>query len=173
MTQSRDRAVSHVVAVALLVAIVTLLAATTAVSVGSFGDAAGEPVPNTVLRTAFEDRASPNGQYLNISHEGGETLETDALRLDVDGARTRNPSGAAVVESDVIAGQLGDEWTATETLSLNRSTFDDASGADLTGPTTVALENAAVRLTFERSETESTILYECEVASPDCSNREA
>ena len=163
---------SHVVAVALLVAIVTLLAATMAVSVGSFGDAAGEPVPNTVLRTAFDDRASPNGQYLNVSHEGGETLETDALRLDVDGARTRNPSGAAVVESDVIAGQLGDEWTATETLSLNRSTFEDASGADLTGPTTVALA-ATVRLIFERSETESTIRYECEVASPDCSNREA
>lgn len=170
----RDRAVSHVIGVILLVAIVTILAATVAVSVGSFGDAAaGEPVPDAVLRTAFDDRAASNGQYLNVSHKGGETIDTDRLRLDVDGA-TATPSGSVEVESGVIAGQVGPEWKTTEVLVVDQRAFTDGSGNNLESTAAgLSLENATVRIVFERSETESTILYECEVGMPDCTNREA
>lgn len=174
MPERRDRAVSHVVGIALLVAIVTILAATMAVYVGTFGDAAaGESVPNAVLRTAMDDRASPNGQYVNITHKGGETVETANLRLDIDGA-TASPSGSVELESGQIAAQIGPEWTATETLEIDQRVFTDGSGNQLeTEPESVVLEDATIRIIFERSETETTILYECEVGSPDCTNREA
>lgn len=168
-----DRAVSHVIGVALLIAIVTILAGTMAVYMGSFGGAAGEPVPNAVLRTALDDRASANGQYLNVTHESGETLETENLRLDVEGA-TADPSGAVALESGQIAAQLGPEWTATETLGIDQRVFTDGSSNPLDSePEALVLHNATVRIIYERSETETTILYECEVAWPDCSNREA
>lgn len=173
MTARRSRAVSQVVAIALLVGIVTILAATMAVYVGTFGEAAaGEPVPNAVLETAFDDRTEANGQYLNVSHEGGSTIETANLRLDVNGGETVS-GGTVELKSGVIAAQVGSDWTATETLSVNRTAFVDASGNDLTGGTHVSLEDATVRIVFERSSTETAVIYECAVGSPDCTNREA
>lgn len=172
MQPSRQRGVSTVIGIALLVAIVTILAGTIGVYLGSFAGATGEPVPNSVLRTSLDDRATPNGQYVNISHEGGEILETDNLRLDVDEAEQRSPSGSVSLESGVISAQLGDEWKTTETLSINRTVFVDAGGNDLTGSEYVSLEDATIRIIYERSPTETSILYECNVGSPDCTNRE-
>lgn len=173
MEPSGTRAVSHVVGVALLVAIVTILAGTMAVYMGSFGGAAGEPVPNTVLRTGMDDRATPNGQYVNISHETGETIETDNLRLDVDGA-IDSAGGAIELETGQISAQLGAEWKATETLVIDQRAFTDGSGNQLESePESLDLEDATIRIIYERSPTETTILYECDVGSPDCSNREA
>ena len=174
MPECRTRGVSSVVAIALLVAIVVILAATMAVYAGSFGDSLGaDSPPNAVLRTSVDDRASPNGQYVNITHESGQTVPTDKFYLDVDGAEQRSPTGSVVLDDDVIAAQVGDEWTATETVSINRTSFTDGSGNDLTGGEYVHLEDATIRIVFERSETNTAILYECAVGSPDCTNREA
>lgn len=174
MEQRRPRAVSHVIAIALLVAIVTILAGTMAVYVGSFGDTATrDSTPNVVWRTSFDDRASPNGQYLNVSSKSGSVLETSNLRLDVDGAERASPSGAVELNEDVIGKQVGDEWQASERLSVNRTVFTDASGSDLTGSEYVDLTDATVRIVYEPGPEESVVLYECEVAMPDCSNREA
>jgi len=166
MTERQDRAVSQVVAIALLVGIVTVLSATVAVYAVSFGGAAEEPAPNAVLATTFDDRTTANGQYLNITHDGGETVEIESLRLDVDGAET-DTGDSATAKSGVLESQVGTEWKATETLSLNKSAFDFASGSDL------LLEDATVRLVYEQeSQDSSSILYECQVATTNCENRE-
>lgn len=168
-----SRAVSHVVGVALLVAIVTLLAGSMAVMLGSFGDAGGEPVPNAVIETTFDDRLAANGQYLNLTHEGGEVVDTDDLRLDVDGAESVSPAGDAVLGSNPIASQVGPEWSASETIVIDRRLFTDGGGTPLTASgANLDLADATVRIIYERGETETVILYECEVAMPDCSNRE-
>lgn len=166
MTERQDRAVSQVVAIALLVGIVTVLSATVAVYAVSFGGAAQEPAPSVVLATAFDDRTTANGQYLNITHDGGDTVEVDTLRLAVDGAETDTGDSAAV-KAGMIESQVGEEWKATETVSLNKSGFNFAGGTDL------ILEDATVRLVYEReSQESSSILYECQVATPNCENRE-
>jgi hypothetical protein len=76
------------------------------------------------------------------------------------------------LKADAIADQVGDEWTATETLSVNKSVFVDASGNDLASGEYVSLEEATIRIIYERSASETTILYECEVGAPECTNRE-
>jgi FlaG/FlaF family flagellin (archaellin) len=166
MRERQTRAVSQVVAIALLIGMVTVLSATIAVYAVSFGGAAQEPAPSVVLATAFDDRTTADGQYLNVTHDGGGTLDVSTLRLDVDGARTAAGS-TATVEAGVIESQVGKEWKATETLSINRTAFG------LTGGQHLVLENATVRFVYEReASASSSIIYECQVATPDCQNRE-
>lgn len=173
MSKRRTRAVSHVVAVALLVAIVTILAGTIAVYLGSFGGLGGDTTPNVVIKTAFNESFETNGQYLNLTHDGGDTVHTAQVRISVTGAETVAPTGSARIESDVIEAQVGSEWKVTETIVIDRRAFKNSTGHNLTGGTNLRLEDAIVRIVYEhQGEERTSIMYECEVASPDCKNRE-
>lgn len=166
------RGVSHVIAVVLLLAITTLLVGVAGVYVTGFGDHVREPAPTFSSTTSFDDRWDPQGQYLNVTHESGDTLETANLRLDVNGAEWYNTNtggrGSATLEPNVIDGHVGDEWTATESLSLDRRNFTDG-GTTLDGNRYVDLGDATVRIVYEPPDAErSEPVYTCHVAFPDC-----
>ncbi len=167
-----DRGASTVIAVVLMVAITVLLVAVVATFAIGFGDDVQQPGPNVVTTTEYDDRWIANGQYLNVSHEGGKTLDTALLRLDVNGAEAYDTASgnrqSATLKDDVIANQTGPEFTASETLVLDRRDFT-VSGSDLTGSQQIDLSDATVRIIYEPPDVErSTVLYECRPSMPDC-----
>jgi flagellin-like protein len=69
------RAVSPVIGVILMVAIVVILAAIVGTFVTSFGDDPATRQPNLKFTFEFEDDAGPNGEdTFHIVHDGGETI---------------------------------------------------------------------------------------------------
>ncbi|MHB9288741.1 type IV pilin [Halobacteriales archaeon Cl-PHB] len=162
-----DRGVSQVIGVVLLVAITVVLAGTIAALVLGFGGSNPSQSPSFADDTSFDDRLGGNGQYLNVTHDGGAKLDPDHVRLAVDGA-TVSPGGAdATLASNVFASQVGSEFVATDTLVVDRRAFSNVGAnehVDLTG--------ATVRLVYSPGEAEETaIIYECDVAYPDCETR--
>jgi FlaG/FlaF family flagellin (archaellin) len=155
-----------------MVAITVLLVAVVATYALGFGGDVREPAPRLVTSTDYDDALDANGQYLNVSLDGGEVVETDDLYLDVNGAESydtaTNSRQTATVEDDVLADQVGTEWEVTETVVLDRRNFTDAGG-DLTGDTQVDLSDATVRIVYAPSGTQqTTVLYECRPSMPDC-----
>lgn len=132
-----ERGVSQVIAIVLLVSITVVLVGVTAVYLTSFGEENRQPAPQFSPDTEFNQSYTGEGQYLNVTHQSGEPLDTDSVYLRVDGARVSSGgtvTGTATYEGNVVAEQAGDEFTASETVSLNRTAFVDAtSGTDLTG----------------------------------------
>ncbi|WP_276258050.1 type IV pilin N-terminal domain-containing protein [Haloglomus litoreum] len=71
-----ERAVSPVIGVVLMVAIVVILAATMGVFAMGFGDDPATPQPNIDFTFEFHDDVGDNGEdALDIVHDGGETVE--------------------------------------------------------------------------------------------------
>lgn len=169
-----ERGVSTIIGIVMVVAITILLIGVFATYVTGFGDELRETGPTVASTTSFDDRWGAEGQYLTITHEGGETVETDALRLEVTGAERYDPSsgstvGDAVPQANVIAAQVGTAFSATETIAVDRSTFEDASGTPLSPSERVNLSGATVMIVYDHGEGDRTdVLYECRVAVPDC-----
>lgn len=171
--QGGVRAVSHVIGVVLLLAVTVLLVAAAAVYVTGFGDHVREPAPTFSSSTSFDDGWEPHGQYLNVTHESGDTLETANLRLDVNDAAWYDPAtdstGSVALKSGVIEAQVGAEWTASETLSIERRNFTDGTMSLEDAGTHVDLGDATVRIVYEPPDSDrSEPVYTCHVAFPDC-----
>lgn len=166
------RGVSHVIGVALLVAITALLIGVVAVYTTGFAGDLEDPAPTFVTTTAYDDGLAANGQYLNVSHDGGDTVETDDIRLDVDGARVVDSGGTVIDDAELdadLSGQVGSEFAATETVSVNRSSFTDTSGSPLGASEYVDLSDAVVRIIYDHGPGERTdVIYECRPKMPDC-----
>jgi len=165
-----DRAVSQVIGIVMLVGITVVLVGLTAVYMTGFSEETQEPAPRLAAETGFNTSLSGEGQYLNITHDGGEPIDTDRIYVKVSGARV-DSGGEATYDGSVIADQAGDEFQATETISLNRTAFVDDTGSDLTGSDYLDLTDATVRIIWEidRDDNDRTeIIYECEVGVPAC-----
>ena len=92
---SETRAVSPVIGVILMVAITVILAAVIGTFVLGLGDSLGDNQPTAQISadiTEFGD----NEARLTLEHNGGDSIDTDALRVVVDGnaedARAENTS---------------------------------------------------------------------------------
>jgi len=98
-----DRAVSPVIAVILMVAITVILAAVIATFVLSLGSSVSETAPRANFDFKFKDDASgpiPYTPYdqINITHTGGDTISSDALVVQMTGAKfkyLKNPTSLA------------------------------------------------------------------------------
>ena len=84
-----DRAVSPVIGVILMVAITVILAAV----IGTFVLGLGDQVDENAPQASFDFDYSANGSfgggsddYVNVTHEGGETLEASTLNVTGDGS---------------------------------------------------------------------------------------
>ena len=67
-----------------------------------------------------------NGQYLNVTHGSGETVETKDMTLIVLGAEVGDTGAQAELEdSDHIQSQVGSEWSASEQLTIDATMFVD------------------------------------------------
>jgi|GEM_PF-1900007 len=167
------RGVSNVVAMVLVIAITVALAGAVGIYLTDVGGGLDEPRPTFASTTAYDADLDRNGQYLNVTHEGGESIDTDRIRLDVVGAESVTAAGGSAVDAsltsdDHVADQVGSEFTVTETIVLSRENFT-ASGTPLPPTRYVDLDDAVVRIVWEaESGRQSAILYECRPATPDC-----
>ncbi len=171
-----ERGVSQVVGVVMLVGITVVLAGAVTALVFGFGGTQPSQAPSFADDTGFDDRLSGNGQYLNVSHDGGSELDADEVHLAVDGAKIVDASGSVVgdahLESNVFASQVGSGFVASDTLVVDKRAFDDAGGNDLTAGEFVDLSDATVRLVYyPGGNQDSAVIYECDVAYPDCENK--
>jgi flagellin-like protein len=109
---TEDRAVSPVIGVILMVAITVILAAVIGTFVLGLGDQVSENAPQSSL--SFDYKTS--NTTVNVTHEGGETLEGANLELvGSDTGATSAPTG------DYSAGDrifTSEDYTAGETLRV-------------------------------------------------------
>lgn len=122
-TDSGGRAVSTTIGVVLMVAIVVVLA-----SVVSFAVLGLERTnPNTPTFSKVHDynrNTAVNGQYLNVTHGSGQTVETRDMTLVITGARDGDTgTTVTLTDEDHIGSQVGEEWKASETLVINETMF--------------------------------------------------
>ncbi|AXG11301.1 type IV pilin [Haloplanus rubicundus] len=93
---TEDRAVSPVIGVILMVAITVILAAVIGTFVLGLGDQVSESAPQASFSFDFNDTG------VNITHEGGETLEAD--NINVSGDNGADPSGNNWAGNTISAG---------------------------------------------------------------------
>ncbi|GAB3326867.1 type IV pilin N-terminal domain-containing protein [Haloplanus salinarum] len=84
---TEDRAVSPVIGVILMVAITVILAAVIGTFVLGLGDQVSESAPQASMSFDFNIGAD-SGDYVNITHEGGETLDNSSISVDADSTLT-------------------------------------------------------------------------------------
>jgi FlaG/FlaF family flagellin (archaellin) len=162
------RAVSHVIGTIVLVSITAVLVGMTAVYMTGFAEGNQEPAPRFATETEYNATFASNGQYLNLTHDSGAPLDTDSIYFKIQGAQT-DAGGPASYEGNAIEAQVGAEFTAAETVSLDRTAFVDGSGNNLTGSTSLDLCEAIVRIVWAAEDTDRTeVIYECEVDSSGC-----
>ena len=100
-----DRAVSPVIGVILMVAITVILAAVIGTFVLGLGDSLGDQQPTAQLSVESVD-----GDNVTISHNGGDALVVDDLRVTVNGSDVND--GFDSFEGDRF--RVGDTVTITD-----------------------------------------------------------
>ncbi|MFB6087404.1 MAG: type IV pilin [Haloarculaceae archaeon] len=83
-----ERAVSPVIGVILMVAITVILAAVIGTFVLGLGDQVSENAPQATFSFEFVDTSGFDGSdndYVNITHEGGATIDNSTLSVEGDG----------------------------------------------------------------------------------------
>jgi flagellin-like protein len=100
---TEDRAVSPVIGVILMVAITVILAAVIGTFVLGLGDQVSESAPQASFSFDFNDS---NG--VNITHEGGETLEAGNINVSGDDGGVTTVSAFPDPISAGDTGEFGD-----------------------------------------------------------------
>lgn len=172
------RGVSHVIGTVLMIAIVVVLVGAVGAYVTGFSSQINDPAPSFVATTQIDTSTTANGQYLNLTHEAGEAIDTSDLSVDVTGASyvdtTGGASGDATYTGTILEDQAGSEFIAGTTIVLDRRAFVEAGTSnDLTGTTHLDLDGATVHIFWEsEGGARTTTLYSCEIQGSVCTNRE-
>jgi flagellin-like protein len=155
-----NRGVSEVVGVVLLIGITALLVGGVGVYLFQYGGGLEEPGPSFSAATTYNDSAVGDGQTLRITHESGDPVPTGEVGLRIQDAATE--SGTPVeYGGDALDRQVGESFTSSETLVLNRTAFTTSTGNPVTGSQHLDLGEAAVRIVWTSEDgTRSEILYE-------------
>ena len=110
---TEDRAVSPVIGVILMVAITVILAAVIGTFVLGLGDQVDESAPQVTLTFDYDTA----GSTVNVTHDGGETLEGSTLEL----VGSESGSINASVSGEYSAGDrvwTGEGYSSGETLRV-------------------------------------------------------
>lgn len=172
--ESRDRAVSNVIGVVLVVGITVVLASFSAVYLMGIGQSVEQPPDNVRLATSYDDSHTGNGETLSIEHRAGNDLDAAKVHIRVKGATTTGSPPADVELTSTFASQVGsdDRFQSGETIVLDKTDFQQVGG----GPVSPSLDlgDAEVRLVWRSNKdtTSSYTIYTCKVEYPDCSNRD-
>ena len=102
---TEDRAVSPVIGVILMVAITVILAAVIGTFVLGLGDQVSESAPQASF--SFEFNVSGTSDTVNITHEGGETLEASNIDVNGDSGVTPNPGFSGTISAGNTTGYSG------------------------------------------------------------------
>jgi flagellin-like protein len=109
---TEDRAVSPVIGVILMVAITVILAAVIGTFVLGLGDQVSESAPQASFSFDFEANngdgfnggTGATGDYVNVTHEGGETLESNNINVTGDNSGLTDSSAFS---GTISAGDTG------------------------------------------------------------------
>ena len=150
-----DSAVSPVIGVILMVAITVLLAATAA---SFFLGLAGNntSAPQAAIDFEYDADTYTSGgdekpdHRLKIVHQGGDTLNTDAIAISVTDAATTSPPGVISPRPgwNDLATTSTEEVSAGMSVNVSRYTLDSEYGPDLTTQP-FSLGNASVEVVWE------------------------
>jgi len=108
-----DDAVSPVIGVILMVAVVVILAAVTASFALSFADGGGSSAPQVSLGTDYNDT---NDNVVTLTVEGGDTFDAESVTFE----------GDLAPQTDASVDEGGDDWT----VSSNFNDGDSVSAGD-------------------------------------------
>ncbi|MDS0280001.1 type IV pilin N-terminal domain-containing protein [Halomicroarcula sp. S1AR25-4] len=143
-----DDAVSPVIGVILMVAITVILAAVIATFVLGLGDSVSNTAPQASFSFDYQDADS---DALQITHDGGDTIDGGNLNVTASGAVTANASaqdiivGADMFTGDVTAGVSDTLDNSTLSKDGVSTTVDNAVAAD---DQEVDLSSAEVRVIY-------------------------
>ncbi|MBV0923466.1 type IV pilin N-terminal domain-containing protein [Halomicroarcula limicola] len=131
---TRNRAVSPVVGVVLLVAIALLLAATTAMLAYGIGEDSKGRTPQTAFDFDY-DRDVGGSDSLSIRHASGDTLTAGDVSLVVSGASaSSDPNGEYGFDAFPAFGP-GSSVSAGQQVTLDGSTVVSVANLDLSAAT--------------------------------------
>ena len=146
-----DNAVSPVIGVILMVAITVILAAVIATFVLGLGDNLANTAPQASFSFDYTENA-PGDDTLDVTHEGGDSIEAAKLNATVSGALNRDygSGGTGAVEFGAAASGDGDLFTGG---TVNAGTTDTLDADDFhNGGSSLSddldLSEATVRVVF-------------------------
>jgi len=139
-----DRAVSPVIGVILMVAITVILAAV----IGTFVLGLGDQLQATTPQVSFGfdtggDGADDDIDYVNITHESGDTISSSNLQISVSG-ESDSPL-AWPGSNDVSAG------TSVAVISNDRT----ANTGEVQAPNTAGFGGSTIRVVFNNPDSDS------------------
>ncbi|WP_193767582.1 type IV pilin [Halorientalis pallida] len=156
----RERGVSEVVGVVLLIGVTALLVGGVGVYLFQYGGALEESGPSFSASTTYNDSAIGDGQTLRIVHESGEPVPTGEVSLRIQDATTERGTPVEY-DGSALERQVGSAFTSSETVVLDRTAFTTGSGTPVTGSQHLDLGEAAVRIVWTTENDErSEIVYE-------------
>lgn len=131
MFKSNSRAISSVLGIVLLVALIVILGATVGAFSLGLADEVNEVGPNAAFEYRFVDDGS-GGQWLEITHNGGDPITANQVVIvasdpvDLGGSNTEPKSSAATTREKITEKPpggppqvgIGDQWTAGESILL-------------------------------------------------------
>lgn len=131
-----DRAVSPVIGVILMVAITVILAAVIGTFVLGLGDQVQQTSPNTQFTFDYTPDATASGDELDVTHDGGDSVEDSQLDASVSGAMDTapDPSVSATYNGDLY-GSSNSQVSAGMSDTVDNTDFDSVSDLDLSGAT--------------------------------------
>jgi flagellin-like protein len=121
---TEDRAVSPVIGVILMVAITVILAAVIGTFVLGLGDQVSESAPQAQFSFDFETDSGTD--IINITHDGGDSIQADQLEVAVNGTTAWSEDGSGSWDNSTA---WSDDVSAGDNLDL--STSDGASDGDI------------------------------------------
>jgi len=156
-----ERAVSPVIGVILMVAIVVILAAVAAVFLTGFGDENTENAPSFGANTDYELSESGHITSVTISHASGDTIEASKLSLQVTGAEAVEPDGSRpdVEYTGNSLAAVGAEFSAGDEIELSKSMFTKVSGGGLGLDDELDLSDAVVRVIWTKGPEQSNVIF--------------
>lgn len=156
------RAVSPVIGVVLMVAIVVILAATVGVFVTQFGDDTEEKAPSIGATVEYDQSTSGTGQSITIEPKSGDNIAVSTLTIAVTGAEAVGPGGStsSVEYTGNALSTVGTELTAGDTLTIDKTHFEKSGGGSLGTDEHLDLSDATVRLIWEDGPDTSETIFE-------------
>jgi FlaG/FlaF family flagellin (archaellin) len=125
-----ERAVSTTIGVVLMVAVVVILASVVSFAVLNL-ERTNPTTPTFSKVHDYNRNTAVDGQYLNVTHGSGETVQTRDMTLVITGAKDGDTATTATLtDDDHIGSQVGEEWSASEQLTISAKMFE-AGGSDL------------------------------------------
>ncbi|ACV48971.1 MULTISPECIES: type IV pilin [Halomicrobium] len=142
-----DEAVSPVIGVILMVAITVILAAVIATFVLGLGDQISNTAPQASFSFDYTEDGGSNGDTLQVTHNGGETISPNELKGAASGATdSDNPSTDYSYVGDLFESSSYSDVNAGTSDTIDHTFFEDSGGSN---PSSLDLSGATVRVTYQ------------------------